>query len=160
MARKDIIASARNDSIGIFLEVDALAPERYREVFHSRQISPEERLMMAVLDDAVQSFLAGIRPRRFGDLRHLREAEEWIMASDGDGLCSFDSICNLLGLDPAYLRSGLEKLKAEARAEQRSCRPRSNCSRPSEDSPGNSAARSKKTGGSRRVFPANYNPES
>jgi hypothetical protein len=159
MAHRDIIGSARNDSITIFLEPDALASERYLEVFHSRQISPEERLMIAILDDAVQSFIAGIRPRKFSDFRHLKEAEEWIMDSGSDGLFSFDSICNLLGLDPGYLRGGLEKLRTEARAEQRSYRPKTNSFRHSESSSGHSSARTKKTAGARRVFSANYTPE-
>ena len=152
MAYKEIIGATRNDSVTVFLESDALAPERYREVFHSRQIAPEKRLMIAVLDDAVQSFLAGIRPRKSGDLRHFREAEEWIMDSSGNWVLSFDSICNLLELDPDYLRSGLEKLKAEARAEQRSCPPRNNRSPHMRTSSGRSIARIKKTAGRRKVF--------
>lgn len=152
MAYKEIIGAARNDSVTVFLESDALAPERYREVFHSRQIAPEKRLLIAVLDDAVQAFLAGIRPRKSRDLRHFQEAEEWIMDLSGNWVFSFDSICNLLGLDPAYLRSGLEKLKAEARAEQRPCPFRNIRSSHTGTSSVRAIARIKKTAGPRKVF--------
>ncbi len=162
MVRKEILPSAVSDSVRIAVEPDALAMERYREVFHSRQVSPEKRLLIAVLDDAVQLFLAGIRPRRFGDLRHFKEVGDWIMASGGDELFSFDTICNLLGLDPAYLRSGLEKLKTEARTQQRSCRPKIHSLRQSGSSSGPARSRSNKTArtaGARRAFSANYDRE-
>ncbi len=146
MASKEIIATVRNDSVAVLFESDSLAPERYWEVFQSRQISPEKRLMIAVLDDAVQSFFAGIGRRKSGDLRHFREAEEWIMDSRGDQAFSFDWICNLLGLDPAYLRSGLEKMRAEARVEQRSCPSKGRPSRGRGTSSRRSTARTKRTG--------------
>ncbi len=158
MAYQEIIRTARNDFVTICLEPDALAPERYHEVFHNNQISPEKRLMIAVLDDAVQSFFAGIRPRRSRDLRYFHEAEQWIMASGCDEVFSFEWICNLLGLDPGYLRSGLEKLKAEAHAKQRSCSPGNNRSPRGAMASGRSIARIKKNAGSRRVFSASYNP--
>ncbi len=158
MSYQEIIGTTRNDFAAIGLEPDALAPGRYREVFHSHQISPEKRLMIAVLDDAVQSFFAGIKPRRPRDLRHFQEAEQWIMASGCDEAFSFEWICNLLGLDPGYLRSGLEKLKAEARTEQHFRSARNNRSPHGGMGSGRSSARTKKTAGARRVFSASYNP--
>ncbi len=148
MASKEITATVRNDSVVVLFESDALASERYREVFQSRQISPEKRLMIAVLDDAVQSFFAGIRRRKSADLRHFREAEEWIMDSRSDRVFSFDWICNLLGFDPAYLRSGLEKMKAEARAEPSKGSP----SRGRGTSSRRSTARTRRTGFRAEVF--------
>ncbi len=158
MAYKEIIGAARNDSVTVFLESDALVPERYREVFHSRQISPEKRLMIAVLNDAIQAFFAGIRPRKSTDLRYFQEAEEWIMATGCDGVFSFEWICNLLGLEPAYLRTGLKKLQAEARAERRSGTPSSSRFSRSGTSSVRSITRLKKNAGSRRVFSPSYNP--
>jgi len=114
MANKDNFGSAHNDSVTIHFEVDALASERYLRVSQSRQISPEKRLILAVLDDAVQSFIAGIRPRNGKEQRRFEEAQSWIMEPEVGWVFSFESICNQLGLDPDYLRSGLEKLRVEA----------------------------------------------
>jgi hypothetical protein len=114
--------------------------------------------MMAVLDDAIQSFLAGIRARNTKALRQFEDAQMWITEADSHWIFSFDSICNLLGLDPDYLRSGLQKLKAEARAEQRSRPPTGNRFPHTGTSSGRSLVRIKNTEGSRRVFSASYDP--
>jgi hypothetical protein len=37
----------------------------------------------------------------------FREAEEWIMNSANDWIFCFNNVCELLGLDPEYVRSGL-----------------------------------------------------
>lgn len=158
MANKDYLGSAHNDSVTIQLEIDTLASERYLGVFQSRQISPEKQLMMAILDDAIQSFLAGFRPRNTKALRQFEEAQMWIMETDSHWIFSFDSICNLLGLDPDYLRGGLQKLKAEARAERRSRPPGGNRFPHTGTASGHSNVRIKNSEGSRRVFSAMYNP--
>ena len=41
------------------------------------------------------------------------EAEAWIMQDDSTWLCSFISICHVLGFDPDYLRQGLRRWRAE-----------------------------------------------
>lgn len=113
MVNKDNIGPVA-DPAGTLFEFDTLASYRYRKVFESRQISPEKRLILAILNDAVQSFIATVRPRSPKELCEFEEAQMWIMEPDSEWIFSFDSICSQLGLDPDYLRSGLLKLKAEA----------------------------------------------
>ena len=119
MVNKDTFGSAP-DPMATLFEPDTLASHRYQKVFESRQISPEKRLILAILDDAVQSFIATVKPRNPKELRDFEEAQMWIMEADSDWIFSFDSICNQLGLDPDYLRSGLLKLIADARNPQHS----------------------------------------
>lgn len=114
MANKDNLGSAHNDPISTLFEPDTLASERYQSVFQSRQISPEKRLILAILDDAVQSFLVGLKPRNGKERREFEEAQQWMTEPEANWPFSFESICNALGLDPDYLRGGLEKLRAEA----------------------------------------------
>jgi hypothetical protein len=110
----DILESAQKDPIGALFETDTLASERYQRLFRSSQIPPEKRLILAILDDAVQSFIATMRPRNPKELREFEAAQTWIMEANSDWIFSFESVCDQLGLDPDYLRGGLQKLKIEA----------------------------------------------
>ncbi|MGE5307321.1 MAG: hypothetical protein ACM3TN_28785 [Alphaproteobacteria bacterium] len=114
MVNKDILESAQKDPIGALFETDTLASERYQRLFRSSQIPPEKRLILAILDDAVQSFIATMRPRNPKELREFEAAQTWIMEANSDWIFSFESVCDQLGLDPDYLRGGLQKLKIEA----------------------------------------------
>ena len=45
-------------------------------------------------------------------VRHdLVPAEEWILDKDRSHLFSFDNVCEILGLDPEYMRAGLLRWK-------------------------------------------------
>ena len=65
--------------------------------------------MLAVLDDVIECFqkYAGARDGKGGRL--FREAEEWILERDSEWLFSFDNICDVLNLDPSYIRRGLKQ---------------------------------------------------
>lgn len=125
MINNDNLRSPLDPAATLF-ESDTLASYRYQRVFESRQISPEKRLIFAILDDAVQSFLTTARPRNAKELREFEEAQMWIMETDSGWIFSFESICSQLGLEPNYLRSGLKKIKAEARRGQPPCCKRQN----------------------------------
>jgi hypothetical protein len=67
----------------------------------------EERLMLAVLEEAVKCFQEYVLATRPREKRLFQEAEEWILEKDSDYLFSFESICQTLGLQPDYTRQGL-----------------------------------------------------
>lgn len=76
------------------------------------QKQPECRLLWAILENGIEeymkyAFATGRRGKRL-----FREAEAWIMHDDPSWLCSFISICHTLGLEPDYLRSGLNRWRA------------------------------------------------
>ena len=77
---------------------------------------PECRLLWAVLQDGVGTYMkyAGAIGRR--GKRLFAEAERWIMADDPTWLCSFVSICHILGLEPDYLRMGLKRWRMRTSA--------------------------------------------
>jgi GNAT superfamily N-acetyltransferase len=80
---------------------------------------PEEKLMLAVLDDAIACFqkYAFARDRKGKVL--FQEAEEWVEATNHDWPFSFVNVCEILGFDPDYLRQGLgqwKTAKLESRA--------------------------------------------
>jgi hypothetical protein len=76
------------------------------------QKQPECRLLWAVLENAVEAYMKNAVATGRRGQRLFREAEEWIMQDDPTWLCSFVSICHILGLDPGYLRRGLRRWRA------------------------------------------------
>lgn len=69
----------------------------------------ERRLLLAVLEDAVASFLRYRTSRATRGRRLFREDEAWFMSSDQSWVFSFESICAQLHLDPDYIRRGLRQ---------------------------------------------------
>jgi hypothetical protein len=156
MLHKDNPGFAYIDPIGTLSEPDIFASNRYRSIFQSRQISPEKRLVLAILDDAVQSFIATMRPRNHKELREFEEAQTWIMETNSDWIFSFDSVCSELALDPDYLRSGLQRLKAEARSEHRPRRAKDNRLPRARTAVGRAVSRLRQPQNSRRFFSASH----
>ncbi len=64
-------------------------------------------LMFAVLEDGIACFqkFSSARSRRGKAM--FREAEIWLMHEHSDGLYAFENICDVVGLDPNYIRAGL-----------------------------------------------------
>ena len=67
----------------------------------------EERLMFAVLENAVEYFQKYVLARNPGGKQRFQEAEEWFLEKDGEALYSFENICETLGLHPDPIRKGL-----------------------------------------------------
>ena len=76
------------------------------------QASPEQRLLIAILEDAVYCFQKYYHARNTAGRRLFRDAERWLMTESGHPF-SFEYICFVLGLDPSAVRHGLERKQAE-----------------------------------------------
>jgi hypothetical protein len=72
--------------------------------------TPERRLLLAVLEDAVASFQRYRNNRTKRGKRLFREEQAWFMSTNQSWLYSFESICAHLNLDPDYIRRGLKRL--------------------------------------------------
>src|SRR5262245_53338294 len=101
------------------------------EAVYKRNIREgEERLMLAVLESAVEQFQKYIFARKPSGKQLFQEAEEWFLDKSGEGLFSFESICETLGLHPDHIRKGLmawkdAKLKLGSVEAQVAGRPKS-----------------------------------
>jgi hypothetical protein len=90
----------------------------------------EERLMLAVLESAVEDFQKYIFARHTSGKKLFQHAEEWFLEKDSGGaLFSFESICETLQLHPDYIRHGLllwkeARLKISSADGQRECHPK------------------------------------
>jgi len=86
-----------------------------RKEFHSqeaeaRPLLPEQHLLLAVLDDAIWTYLYG--KGKYGQ-NFQRQAEKWLWSDESWWVVSFHTVCDHLSLDPHWIRAGL--LKAQKR---------------------------------------------
>ena len=65
-------------------------------------VCPETALMYAVLEDAFYCFRGPIE-------QQARQAQEWFFSDDSKSLFSFVSICDVLELQPEYIRKRLKR---------------------------------------------------
>jgi hypothetical protein len=106
---------AADDRLSGLFQPDTLLPSQFFDRVRRRtEHDGERRLMIAVLEDAVDVYRkqAGNRDARGQQL--FGEAEQWIEDPDRTWLFSFQNICDVLGLDADYMRRGLRTLKARA----------------------------------------------
>ncbi len=71
------------------------------------QVTPEKRLMLAILQDAVACLEKGLFRTSQRCSRPAYEAAQWITQRDRAWLFSFESICDNLNLDAEALRQRL-----------------------------------------------------
>ncbi|MFN8543538.1 MAG: hypothetical protein U0807_04955 [Candidatus Binatia bacterium] len=114
------INSSDERAPGLF-QPDTLTPSQFFDrLRRSSEHDGNRRLMIAVLEDAIDVYRKrlGSRDRRSQELFH--QAEEWIESRDGDWFFSFENICAVLDLDADFVRGGLrrwrERQLAAARA--------------------------------------------
>jgi hypothetical protein len=72
---------------------------------------PEQELMCAVLEDAIACYRNHLLAASASGKILFREAEEWIFTKQRDWVFSFENICEVLALNPGYVRRGLLRLK-------------------------------------------------
>src|SRR5262245_41178317 len=70
---------------------------------------PSRRLLVAVLEDAVITFEKCASARDHRGRRIFLETEAWFRSDDTAAPFSFIAVCDALGLDPEYVRSGLRR---------------------------------------------------
>jgi len=67
----------------------------------------ERRLMLAVLEDAVDCYRTGRWARDPATRLLFAETREWVESTDCRALFSFESICDFLDIDADYVRRRL-----------------------------------------------------
>jgi hypothetical protein len=96
----------------------------------TRAASAEQKLMLAVLENAIEQFQEYALAEDLKGKAMFREAEEWLSDKNSDWFFSFENICETLGLSPAYLLQGLLVWKkAKIRDREVALHPRRNVPR-------------------------------
>jgi hypothetical protein len=89
---------------GLFDPVDPIVIE---QLFTPSGYGGEERLMLAVLQDAVECFQEHALAQYVWEKKLFQEAEDWILEKNSNWFFSFENICETLQLNPDYIRKGL-----------------------------------------------------
>jgi hypothetical protein len=94
---------------GKLFEPDTILPTQFYAMFKNSQYrEPERRLMVAILEDAVSCLSTDLHRCNLRQRKQHEEAKAWVTAEEeSEWIFSFKNICEVLGMDPSYLRRGL-----------------------------------------------------
>jgi len=92
------------------LQPDVALPAQY---FRASRIQAqgEQRLLLAVLEDAIVCFRKNAFARDRRGQRLFRETREWMMSQDRQAF-SFEYVCDVLGIEPQAVRRSLESWRS------------------------------------------------
>jgi|SRR5437588_4347246 len=111
---------AVDERFGVIFQPDTLLPSQFFDRMRRRtEHDGERRLMIAVLEDAVDVYRKQAEARDPRGEQLFQEAEAWIEDADRTWLFSFQNICDVLDIDADYLRRGLRAWKQRGRSGQR-----------------------------------------
>jgi hypothetical protein len=95
-------------------EPDAIMPVQFYDLIRrGPRRDGETRLVFAVLEDAVRTYLQGGNSQWHGGQEAFDEVSQWFAARDDRGLFSFKQVCEVLSIDANSLRKRLLVLTAD-----------------------------------------------
>ena len=108
-----------DDRIASLFQPDTLLSAQYFDNMRRRTLlEPEKRLMLAILEDAVNCFQENLSAESGKRKILFDDVEQWIHADGSDWVFSFDHICEALGFTPAYVRQGLLRWQEKNRSKR------------------------------------------
>jgi hypothetical protein len=94
-------------------EPDTLTSFQYHEKWLRRRYpDPEKMLAFAVLEDAISCFQRFSSAQSVRGKARFQEEEDWFFHERSDRLFSFEKICEVLDLNPDYIRIGLTRWRS------------------------------------------------
>src|SRR5439155_7422742 len=94
-------------------EPDTLTSFQYYEKWrHRRYPDPEKMLVLAVLEDAITCFQKFSSAQSVHGKARFQEEEDWFFHERSDRLFSFEKVCEVLDLNPGYIRAGLTRWRS------------------------------------------------
>jgi len=101
-----------DERLPALFEPDTLLPIQCVEAMRRKHLlEGEKRLILSVLEDAVECFMKCIDSPTSKGQRLFRDADEWINLEDKRWVFSFDNVCDMLDINPEYMRRGLRQWK-------------------------------------------------
>jgi hypothetical protein len=99
-------------------EPDTLLPVQYFEAMRRKHLlEGEKRLILSVLEDGIECFMKYVDAPTSKGQKLFRDAEEWINLHDKYWIFSFDNVCDMLDINPDYMRRGLQEWKQKKLAQ-------------------------------------------
>jgi hypothetical protein len=106
--------SGMQDRSGGLFEPDVLLPGQFFSFFRKEAgFDRERRLMLAVLEDAIDCFQKYAHTNDLRGRQLFLESYEWIMSPDKRWLFSFENICQIVDMNPDYIRQGLSRWRSQ-----------------------------------------------
>ncbi len=100
-------------SFGLF-EPDALLPAQFYSAFRGgSSVRGEKRLMLAVLQDALDCYQKYAFVKDGPGRQLFADANGWISSDDRHWYFSFENICDILEINPDYLRRGVQQWRQQ-----------------------------------------------
>ena len=101
-----------DERLPALFEPDTLLPIQYFEAMRRKHLlEGEKRLILSVLEDAIECFMKCMDSATNKGQRLYREADKWIALEDKHWVFSFDNVCDMLDINPEYMRRGLRDWK-------------------------------------------------
>jgi len=99
-----------------FVGLNQILPSQYYDVSGGHRLTGEQRLMLALLADAINVYQQGVLSRNTRKRLLFIDAARWIAAGPTNRHAfSFDTVCDALGINPGVLRHRMLAWKHELR---------------------------------------------
>jgi len=96
-----------SEKVASLFQPDALLSAQYFDNRRARiGAEPEKRLMLAILEDAIDCFRDNHSAQCGKSKKLFDQAQAWIFGAS-DWFYGFENICSALGFNPEYIRKGL-----------------------------------------------------
>ena len=113
------VAHSYDEKIASLFQPDTLLSAQYFDTLRRKTLlEPEKRLLLAILEDAINCYQDNLFSQRPKNKRLFEETEEWITTPGSNWIFSFDNVCETLGFNPEYARRGLLQWKEMKRRKQ------------------------------------------
>ena len=98
------------------VEIDGvfpLMPTQYFDLISRRRtVDGERRLLFAVFEDAIRSYVMCMSAKSLARRREFEEVRAWMQLRGQPSVFSFDSLCSLFEIDPERLRAQLTTMQS------------------------------------------------
>ena len=94
---------------GLLLEPNTILPIQFFNQRGASRWTGEQRLMAAILEDAVAVYSKSSAPKGSKARQVLRETERWLRSKDQTWTFSFLRVCEMLSLVPIAIRRALRE---------------------------------------------------
>lgn len=116
----DIMIEAQTeDRLAAALEPESFLPSQHFTRSEHGPGAGVKRMMIAMLEDAIDVYRKHAATRGGKHERAFREAERWFELRDRSWLFSFESVCDTLGIDATRLRQALATWRGAERPQSR-----------------------------------------
>ena len=121
----NVLRSESEERGGPLLEPNTILPIQFFSTRGACRWTGEQRLMAAILEDAIAVYSKSSAPKGSKARQILRETERWLRSKDRTWTFSFLRVCEMLNLDPVAIRHALRDRRDRQSAETASPIPAS-----------------------------------